>query len=117
MKNKNSTSPNQVLPNVSYLKQSLENGSLLKSISYFQMTKEDIEIGHIEQVSRGLCTDVLTDTNSFHVEVPTAFDPGEKALVIGATILLVSLEMWRLKQPVLILSALPRSTLICQLFC
>ena len=54
------------------------------------MTKEDIEIGHIEQVSRGLCTDVLTDTNSFHVEVPIDFDSAEKALVIGATILLVS---------------------------
>ena len=59
----------------------------------FQMTKDDVEIGHIEQVSRGCFTDALTDINTFKLEVPLGFDVADKALVLGATILLVLFKM------------------------
>jgi hypothetical protein len=54
------------------------------------MTKDDVEIGQIEQVSRGCFTDAMTDTNTFKIDVPLGFDVAEKALVLGATILLVN---------------------------
>jgi hypothetical protein len=56
-----------------------------------QLTNEGVELGSIEQVSRGLCTDVLTDTNTFRIDAPVHFDTSAKALLIGATILLVIL--------------------------
>jgi len=48
-------------------------------------------VGSIEQFSRGLCTDVMTDTTSFSIQFPRGTDVKEKALLIGATILMVQL--------------------------
>ena len=41
------------------------------------------------QVSRGICSDAITDTNTFRIDAPIDFGAPEKALLIGATILMV----------------------------
>jgi hypothetical protein len=54
-----------------------------------QVKKGESIVGNIEQFSRGICTDAFTDTNSFHIQIPRETDIREKALLIGATILMV----------------------------
>ena len=41
------------------------------------------------QVSRGICSDAITDTNTFRIDAPIDFGAPEKALLIGATFLMV----------------------------